>query len=48
MSVQNLPSISIQNDWDAVVQEVSTNTTKQGDFWISCHLARNLMNFSRV
>ncbi|KAI8880412.1 WD40 repeat-like protein [Backusella circina FSU 941] len=40
MSVQNLPSISIQNDWDAVVQEVSTNTTKQGDFWISCHLTQ--------
>lgn len=38
MSVQALPFVSVQADWDDVVREVASNTTPEGTFWIACYL----------
>lgn len=38
MTIQNLPFISVQADWDEVVREVDSNTIPEGSFWIACYL----------
>ncbi|KAI9355470.1 hypothetical protein BD770DRAFT_115490 [Pilaira anomala] len=38
MSVQALPFVSVQADWDDVVREVASNTIPEGTFWIACYL----------
>ncbi|KAI8072077.1 WD40-repeat-containing domain protein [Thamnidium elegans] len=38
MTIQNLPFVSVQADWDDVVREVDSNTIPEGSFWIACYL----------
>jgi hypothetical protein len=38
MSIQALPFVSVQADWDDVVREVASNTIAEGSFWIACYL----------
>ncbi|KAI8351181.1 hypothetical protein BD560DRAFT_228547 [Blakeslea trispora] len=37
MSVEDLPFVSVQPDWDEVVREVASNTVPEGSFWIACY-----------
>ncbi|EPB85922.1 hypothetical protein HMPREF1544_07254 [Mucor circinelloides 1006PhL] len=39
MSVEILPFVSVQADWDEVVREVASNTISEGSFWIACYMA---------
>lgn len=38
MSVENLPFVSVQPDWEEVVEEVAAKTTLDSSFWIACYL----------
>jgi proteasomal ATPase-associated factor 1 len=38
MSVEILPFVSVQADWDEVVREVASNTISEGSFWIACYM----------
>ncbi|KAL0140526.1 WD40-repeat-containing domain protein [Mucor lusitanicus] len=38
MSVETLPFVSVQADWDEVVREVASNTIPEGSFWIACYM----------
>ncbi|KAG2205858.1 hypothetical protein INT46_002097 [Mucor plumbeus] len=38
MSVETLPFVSVQADWDEVVREVASNTISEGSFWIACYM----------
>ncbi|GAN05272.1 WD40 repeat-like protein [Mucor ambiguus] len=39
MSIEALPFVSVQPDWDEVVREVASNTIPEGSFWIACYVA---------
>lgn len=38
MSIETLPFVSVQDDWEDVVREVASNTIPEGSFWIACYL----------
>lgn len=38
MSIQTLPFVSVQADWDQVVREVASDTVESASFWIACYL----------
>jgi proteasomal ATPase-associated factor 1 len=38
MSIETLPFVSVQADWENVVREVASNTIPEGSFWIACYL----------
>ncbi|KAI8646055.1 hypothetical protein BD408DRAFT_18949 [Parasitella parasitica] len=37
-TVETLPFVSVQADWDDVVREVASNTIPEGSFWIACYM----------
>lgn len=39
MSTIELPLISVQTDWDQVVQEAVSDKVSDSFFWIACYLA---------
>jgi len=43
MSVEILPFVSVQADWDEVVREVASNTISEGSFWIACYMAGSII-----
>lgn len=43
MSILQLPFISVQSDWQQVVQEVASGTIPETSFWIACYVAGSVI-----
>ncbi|KAI8378162.1 hypothetical protein EDC96DRAFT_216686 [Choanephora cucurbitarum] len=37
MSIEDLPLVSVQADWDEVIREVSSSMVPESTFWVACY-----------
>ena len=52
MSIEDLPLVSVQADWDEVIREVSSSMVPESSFWVACYRTGKeqytLKNFSSL